>query len=182
MRIISGTLGRRKLHPPETLPVRPTTDLAKESLFNILNNLIDFEDIAMLDLFAGTGSIAFEFVSRGAAQVTAVDSNLRCIDFIAKTALEFKVTNLKTSQTDVFKFINHTLQRFDVIFADPPYDMPNIPTLPNRIFEKELLLPDGLLVMEHSREHDFSAHPHFSQHRSYGKVNFSFFEASEMKG
>ncbi len=175
MRIISGTLGRRKLHPPENLPVRPTTDLAKESLFNILNNLIDFEDIAMLDLFAGTGSIGFEFVSRGAREVCAVDINAGCARFIEKTATEFHVDTMKTFQTDVFSFLKHTLKKFDVIFADPPYDMPNIITLPDIIFEKQLLLPDGMLIIEHSREIDFIAHPQFSQHRNYGKVNFSFF-------
>ena len=175
MRIISGTLGRRKLHPPENLPVRPTTDLAKESLFNILNNLIDFEDIAMLDLFAGTGSIGFEFISRDAREVCAVDINAGCARFIEKTATEFRVDTLKTFQTDVFSFLKHTLKKFDVIFADPPYDMPNISTLPDIIFEKQLLLPDGMLIIEHSREIDFKAHPQFSQHRNYGKVNFSFF-------
>ncbi len=177
MRIISGSLGRRRLHPPDNLPVRPTTDMAKESLFNILNNLIDFEDSRMLDLFAGTGSIGFEFVSRGSSEVCAVDINHVCIAFIEKTALEFKVTTMKTYHADVFLFIQHTLKKFDVIFADPPFDSKATSSLPDKIFAKELLLPDGLLIIEHPREVDFSQHPHFSQHRNYGKVNFSFFTA-----
>ncbi len=182
MRIISGSLGRRRLHPPDNLPVRPTTDMAKESLFNILNNLIDFEDISMLDLFAGTGSIGFEFVSRGSSEVCAVDTNHACIAFIEKTAIEFKVMTMKTYHADVFSFIQHTLKKFDVIFADPPFDSNATSSLPDKIFAKNLLLPDGLLVIEHPREVDFSKHPHFSQHRQYGKVNFSFFTAEEAEG
>jgi 16S rRNA (guanine(966)-N(2))-methyltransferase RsmD len=179
MRIVSGHLGGRKLRPPENLPVRPTTDLAKESLFNILNNLVDFEELSVLDLFTGTGSIGFEFVSRGAVEVFAVDTNNKCISFIDKTAIEFKVDNIHAIQSDVFMFLKHANRKFDIIFADPPYDMTNIAAVADLVFEKQLLNPDGLLIMEHPREVDFTRHPHFSQKRTYGKVNFSFLKAGE---
>lgn len=174
MRIISGRMGGRKLRPPDYLPVRPTTDLAKESLFNILNNLIDFEETTVLDLFTGTGSIAFEFVSRGAVEVLAVDTNHKCISFIDKTAIEFKVDNLHAIQSDVFTFLKHAHKKFDIIFADPPYDLKNIPAIADLVFEHQLLNPQGLLIIEHPREIDFSQHPAFNQKRTYGKVNFSF--------
>jgi 16S rRNA (guanine966-N2)-methyltransferase len=176
MRIVSGKLGGRKLRPPENLPVRPTTDLAKESLFNILNNLIDFEDLIVLDLFTGTGSISFEFISRGALEVFAVDTNIRCISFIEKTATEFKVDNLHAFQSDVFLFLKHAHKKFDIIFADPPYDLTNIPAVADLVFDKQLLNPEGMLIIEHPREVDFSKHPNFSQKRTYGKVNFSFLQ------
>ena len=174
MRVISGSLGGRKLRPPENLPVRPTTDLAKESLFNILNNLVDFEEITVLDLFTGTGSISFEFISRGATEVFAVDINNKCISFIDKTAIEFRVDNLHAMQSDAFGFLKHTHKKFDMIFADPPYDLKNIPAIAELVFEKQMLQPNGMLIIEHSREVDFAQHPNFSQKRTYGKVNFSF--------
>jgi 16S rRNA (guanine966-N2)-methyltransferase len=174
MRIISGSLGGRKLRPPVNLPVRPTTDLAKESLFNILNNWVDFEELTVLDLFTGTGSISFEFVSRGAIEVFAIDTNNKCIGFIERTALEFKVGNLHAFQSDVFSFLKHTHKKFDIVFADPPYDLKNIPEIAGLVFEKQLLNPGGMLIIEHPREIDFSQHPAFSQKRTYGKVNFSF--------
>jgi len=177
MRIISGTHGGRRLHPPVNLPVRPTTDLAKESLFNILTNIFDFEGTSVLDLFAGTGSISFEFVSRGSAEVTAIDQDNRCVSFIIKTCEEFKIDNLKAYRSDAFSYIKHSLKKYDLIFADPPYDLESIAEIPEKIFERNLLKPDGLLIIEHSRDHDFSKHPKFSQHRKYGKVNFSFFNA-----
>jgi 16S rRNA (guanine(966)-N(2))-methyltransferase RsmD len=177
MRIVSGTLGGRKLRPLENLSVRPTTDLAKESLFNILNNLIDFEGLNVLDLFTGTGSIAFEFISRGAEEVIAIDTNKHCISFIDKTAIEFKVGNLHAIQSDAFLFLKHAHKKFDIIFADPPYDLKNTPEIAEIVFEKQLLNPEGMLIIEHPREIDFSKHPSFSQKRSYGQVNFSFLEA-----
>ncbi|HNW88779.1 MAG TPA: 16S rRNA (guanine(966)-N(2))-methyltransferase RsmD [Bacteroidales bacterium] len=177
MRIISGKYGGRRLHPPVNLPVRPTTDMAKESLFNILSNTIDFEGMSVLDLFAGTGSISLEFVSRGCAEVTAVDKDSKCVSFLIKTCEEFKIDNLRAYRSDVFSYIKHSIKKYHIIFADPPYDLKSATELPDKIFEKELLMPDGLLIIEHSRDHDFSKHPKFSQHRNYGKVNFSFFEA-----
>ena len=149
--------------------------MAKESLFNIFRNLIDFEGKTVLDLFSGTGSIAFEFVSRGCEKVFAVDQNRNCTDWIRKGAGQFGMDNLFVQQTDSLKFIARSLQSFDIIFTDPPYDMEGIEELPDVIFDSMILKPEGWLVIEHSRRIDFSGHLHFSDHRKYGKVNFSFF-------
>ena len=176
MRIISGKYGRRIIHPPKNLPVRPTTDLAKESLFNILSNKIDFEDKLALDLFAGTGSIAFEFASRYCQAVTAIDKNFQCIQFIKTAAADFGMDKLQVIRADVFRFIQTSSKKFDVIFADPPYALENIETISRLVFENELLNPDGWLIVEHPREIDFSEQQHFVEHRKYGKVNFSFFQ------
>jgi 16S rRNA (guanine(966)-N(2))-methyltransferase RsmD len=175
MRIIAGSHKGRIIHTPNNLPVRPTTDMAKESLFNILNNLIDFDGKAVLDLFSGTGSIAFEFVSRGSEWVVAVDQNRSCAEWIRKAAGQFKMDNLSVQQSESFKFIAKSFRSFDIIFADPPYDMVNIEEIPDVVFSSNILNPDGWLVVEHSNRIDFSAHPHFYDHRKYGKVNFTFF-------
>jgi len=177
MRIVSGIYGGRRLHPPANLPVRPTTDLAKESLFNILNNMVDFEELSVLELFAGTGSISFEFVSRGCPAVTAVDQDGRCVSFIIKTCQELKIDTLRAYRSEAFFFIKRATGKYNLIFADPPYDLPSLGQLPDKILEKGLLKPQGLLIIEHPRSHDFSKHPAFMQHRVYGKVNFSFFTA-----
>jgi 16S rRNA (guanine966-N2)-methyltransferase len=175
MRIVAGDLRGRRLKPPTNLPVRPTTDFAKESLFNILRNRIDFNECCGLDLFCGTGSISFEFISRGMKQMTAIDSNIRCIDFINKTKEEFKVENLFTLRSDVFVFLGRSKMQYDVIFADPPYDMNNFNLVPELVL-KSFLKPDGLFVLEHSREHSYTDNPFFVEHRNYGKVNFTFFK------
>jgi len=174
MRIIRGTLKGRRIQAPSSLPVRPTTDFAKESLFNVLNNRLDFEDLNVLDLFAGIGGISFEFASREAS-VLSVENNPKCADFIKQTAEKLQVENLRVMQTDAFAYLAKTRQTFDLIFADPPYDLPTIDLLPNLIFEYKLLNPDGLFILEHSERHDYSAHPQFSELRKYGKVHFSFF-------
>ncbi|MBR3939838.1 MAG: 16S rRNA (guanine(966)-N(2))-methyltransferase RsmD [Bacteroidales bacterium] len=176
MRIITGTLKGRRLNPPENLPVRPTTDMARESLFNILNNILDYEDIVVLDLFSGTGAVSFEFISRGAKQVTAIEINNKCTDFIKKSADVFNVKNLHVVRADVFDIIKRAYQKFDVIFADPPYILEDLPKIPDMIFEKDMLTGDGLFILEHSKEHEFDNHPYFWQHRKYGKVNFTFFK------
>lgn len=175
MRIVSGTHKGRQIHPPLNLPVRPTTDFAKESLFNILVNRIDFENTAVLDLFAGTGSISLEFASRGCTSVTSVDLNSRCIDFIRKVTSEMGFTSIRAVKANVFGFLGFCKVKYDLIFADAPYDMQNITIIPEIIFEKELLNKEGILIIEHSRDIDFSDHPKFTEHRIYGKVNFSFF-------
>ncbi len=175
MRIISGTHKGRRINPPLNLPVRPTTDMAKEGLFNILNNSIDFEDLNVLDLFAGTGNITFEFASRGAAAVTAVDLNFKCVDFIKKTAKEIGFETVKPVRFDVFRFLKSSSKSYDLIFADPPYDLEGIELLPDLIFEKEWLNKNAWLIIEHSRGIDFARHKYFSQKRNYGKVNFTFF-------
>jgi 16S rRNA (guanine966-N2)-methyltransferase len=175
MRIITGKFRGRQLHPPVNLPVRPTTDFAKESLFNILNNLVDFESLRVLDLFAGTGSISFEFFSRGSEMVTAIDTDSRCVAFINKTAMEMKAENLEAVREDVFQFLKHPFGQYDLVFADPPYDMEGIGTLPSLVLNSSILNAEGRFILEHSRDHDFSEHPLFDQHRKYGNVNFSFF-------
>jgi len=149
--------------------------MAKESLFNILSNKIDFENKSALDLFTGTGSIAFEFVSRGCQPVIAVDKNFQCIQFIKKAGSEFGMEKLQAIRTDVFRYIQSTSKKFDLIFADPPYALEGIETINQLIFENKLLNKDGWLIVEHPREIDFSEQDYFVEHRKYGKVNFSFF-------
>lgn len=179
MRIISGKFKGRRIQAPTNITARPTTDFAKEGLFNLLNNSIDFEDIDMLDLFAGTGSISVEFVSRGADSVTSVEMNDRHCNFIRKVCAELKIDNLNLLKTDVFRYIQNCSMKFDLIFADPPYELEKLPALPDLIFTHQLLKPGGMFVLEHSSKHDFSAHPFFVQHRHYGNVNFSFFGQAE---
>ncbi len=150
--------------------------MAKEGLFNILNNIIDFEDLTVLDLFAGTGNITFEFASRGASLVTPVDLNFKCVDFIKKTAKEIGFETVKPVRFDVFRFLKSSPKSYDLIFADPPYDLEGIDLLPDLIFEQEWLNKNAWLIIEHSRGIDFTRHKYFSQQRNYGKVNFTFFE------
>jgi 16S rRNA (guanine966-N2)-methyltransferase len=175
VRIISGNHRGRQLHPPGGLPVRPTTDLAKESLFNILNNRVDFEEISVLDLFAGTGNISFEFASRGAKQILAVDINNRCIDFIRNTAGELKFDNLFVTCGNVFGYLPSTKRKFDVIFADPPYGMREAALIPDLVFDNKLLYAEGWLIIEHPVYITFEGHPKYVEERRYGKVHFSFF-------
>ncbi|MCK9220572.1 MAG: 16S rRNA (guanine(966)-N(2))-methyltransferase RsmD [Bacteroidales bacterium] len=181
MRIISGKYRGRKLQPPVSLPVRPTTDFAKEGLFNILANFIDFESIRVLDLFAGTGSIAFEFLSRGAQDVMAVDANHHCVEFIKKCATEFGATNLKALRSNAFVFLKHPWSAYDIIFADPPYDLEGIESIPDLVMEQDVLTEKGLLILEHSARYKFEKHPDFSQTRAYGNVHFTFFTKSKSK-
>lgn len=176
MRIISGTFRGRRLTPPKNITARPTTDFAKESLFNLLNNRMDFEGVDMLDLFAGTGGIGLEFVSRGARDVTAVEMAHTQQNFIISTCKQLGINNLRVVRGDVFRFINTCHVQYDFIYADPPYALAELPTLPDLIFEHELLKTDGLFVLEHSKTNDFSTHPHFVAQRTYGSVNFTFFE------
>ena len=178
MRIISGSQKGRRIYAPNNLPVRPTTDMAKESLFNILNNLIDFEDLTVLDLFAGTGSISLEFASRGAKMVTAVDSNFKCVDFIKKTALDYNLLAIKAIKADVFKMLKKPFDSYDLVFSDAPYENKEISDLPDLIFMNGWLKKNARLIIEHSKAADFSKHPCFEQKRQYGKVNFSFFYQS----
>lgn len=176
MRIIGGTLKGLRLNPPKNLPVRPTTDLAKEALFNILQNQIDFEGLTVLDLFCGTGNISLEFASREAAQVISVDRNIQCIHYVKDTARQHKLEQIKTYKADVFKFLEMETEKYDLIFADPPYDLNRIPEIPKAIFEKCLLNPDGLLIVEHQSLQNLSNHPAFVEQRKYGHSSFSFFK------
>ena len=179
MRIISGKYKGRRISAPSNITARPTTDFAKEGLFNLLNNRIDFEDIEVLDLFAGTGGIGIEFISRNCKSVISIEENERHCAFIRKVCAELKIDNLSLLKTDVFKFINSCHTQFDMIFADPPYELEKIQEIPNIIFDKKLLKADGLFVLEHSAKNSFEQHPNFVDHRHYGSVNFSFFEWKE---
>ena len=177
MRIIRGNHRGRKIVAPANLPVRPTTDLAKESLFNIIDNHFYFEDIMVLDLFAGTGNISYEFASRECPLVMALDQNPRCARFISETAGKLKMENLKVIKGTAEGFLKHTSLKFDIIFADPPYDMERKEEIIRMVFDRGLLNPDGWLIIEHSRKDEFSGIPRFFDQRHYGKVNFSFFRA-----
>lgn len=176
MRIISGTFGGRRLTPPKNITARPTTDFAKEALFNLLQNRMDFEGVDMLDLFAGTGGISLEFVSRGAREVTAVELAHTQQNYIISTSKSLGIRNLSLIRGDVFKFLPTCHAKFDFIYADPPYALEKLPTLPDLVFEHGLLKDDGLFVLEHGKDNDFSAHPHFVEHRNYGNVHFTFFK------
>lgn len=175
MRIISGSHKGRALRPPQGLPVRPTTDLAKESLFNILNNYIDFEDVRVLDLFAGTGSISLEFASRNSKMVLSVELNGRCVDYISKMATELKFNNLSVIRANVFSFLSRSAGSYDVIFADPPYDLEEREKIPGLIFSNHWLSDEGWFILEHDKSISFKEYPFFTEERRYGKVHFSFF-------
>ena len=175
MRIIGGRLKGLRLNPPKNLPVRPTTDLAKEALFNILQNRIEFEGIRVLDLFSGTGNISMEFASRGAEQVIAVDRSIQCVHYLKDTTRQHSLTNIKAFKEDVFKYLQLETEQFDLVFADPPYDLNQIPEIAKIIFDKNLLLPGGLLIVEHQSMQNLSNHPAFAEQRKYGHSSFSFF-------
>jgi 16S rRNA (guanine966-N2)-methyltransferase len=175
MRIISGNHKGKQIKAPESLPVRPTTDLAKESLFNILNNFFFFDGITVLDLFAGTGNISYEFAAREALSIVSVDNHQGCVNFIQKTATLLHFENLHVIKADVPAFLKACKHKFNVIFADPPYTWDNYPLIPELVFKNNLLLEDGFLVIEHSAVINFEEHPKFYQQRKYGKVNFSIF-------
>lgn len=175
MRIIAGTLRGRRLNPPANLPVRPTTDMARESLFNILNNYVDYEECSVLDLFAGTGAVSLEFVSRGVKDVTSIDINNACTEYIKSASRQMSVGNIHVVRADVFDLLKRTYKKFDIVFADPPYALQDLPNLPDIVFQSDVLTEDGIFILEHPKEYSFDTHPHFWQHRAYGKVNFTFF-------
>jgi len=181
MRIISGIYRRRRFDVPKTFKARPTTDFAKENLFNVLQaNFEDLEGKEALDLFSGTGSITFELASRGCKKVTAVEKDRAHAAFIMKVTKELKTDCIQLIRGDVFRFLNKIQpQSFDFIFADPPYALKELPKVPQIVLEKDLLRPGGIFVMEHSKEYDFSMLPFFSQRRAYGSVNFSLFVKNE---
>jgi 16S rRNA (guanine(966)-N(2))-methyltransferase RsmD len=178
MRIIGGTLRGLRLNPPKNLPVRPTTDLAKEALFNILLNQIEFEDIKVLDLFSGTGNISLEFASRGAAEVISVDRSIHCVNYLKDTSRQHKLDQVKVYKEDVFKYLQIETEQYDLVFADPPYDLNKIPEIPKIVFERNILLPGALLIVEHQSMQNISQHPAFVEQRKYGHSSFSFFRNS----
>lgn len=176
MRIISGSHKGKQIFPDKSFSARPTTDFAKENLFNVVSNYIDLENIQVLDLFSGTGSISYEFASRGAREIISIEQNYKHFAFIKRTAQELGFKNIKIFKTDVFIACKKLRgQKFDIIFADPPYHLDRIPELPSAIFDNELLADDGMAIIEHPATIDFSGHLHFSEHRQYGSVNFSIF-------
>ncbi len=180
MRIITGKYKGRHFEIPRSFKARPTTDFAKENIFNVLTGYIDFEGASALDLFSGTGSITLELLSRGCAQVIGIEADrdhhrfiLQCLDKLNLT--KGTGPNVSILRADAFRFIKSCKQQFDFIFADPPYALKELPTIPSLIMEKGLLKSEGIFVFEHGKDHDFSADPHFVEHRSYGSVNFSLF-------
>lgn len=175
MRIITGIFKGRHFDIPRTFKARPTTDFAKENIFNVLNGYIDFDGAQALDLFSGTGSISLELISRGCRQVVSVEADRDHANFIRQCMTKLETDRNILIRGDVFRFLKSYHQQFDLIFADPPYDLPDLPKIPDLILGKGLLRPDGILVFEHGRKNDFSAHPQFIEHRSYGSVNFSLF-------
>ena len=176
MRIISGTHKGKRLTAPKNLPVRPTTDFAKEGLFNILHHRLDMHESTVLDLFSGTGNIAYECASRGAERVTAVDGHYGCVKFISETAdqLDFDIVAIKS---DVFKYLSKTKEQFSFIFADPPYnfELEQLSNIVQIIFENNLLKEEGFLIIEHTKHTDLSTVPHYEESRRYGGSVFSFF-------
>lgn len=177
MRIISGSHKGRQIFPDKSFSARPTTDFAKENLFNVLTNYIDIEDARTLDLFAGTGSISYEFASRGASEIVSIEQNFKHYAFIKRMAEELNFRNMKLFRTDVFIACKKLKGRkFDIIFADPPYNLDKIDEIPAAIFDNDLLAEKGIAVIEHPANVHFSAYPRFTEHRQYGSVNFSFFE------
>ncbi|MFT7613616.1 MAG: 16S rRNA (guanine966-N2)-methyltransferase [Parvicellaceae bacterium] len=175
MRVISGKFRSKRIRAPKAIKARPTTDFAKESLFNILNNWFDLQEITVLDLFSGTGNISYEFGSRGAQQILAVDIALASQKFIRKQAEEMELP-MTVIKADAFRFVRNHVGQYNVIFADPPYGHRDMTTLPSLILDKNLLKPKGVLIVEHDRDTDFTKEERFLELRKYGKVHFSFFE------
>lgn len=176
MRIITGQYKGRHFDIPRTFKARPTTDFAKENIFNVLQGYIDFEDATALDLFAGTGSISLELVSRGCKQVVSVEADRDHANFIRQCFKKLNEDRDILVRGDVFRFLKSCHQKFDFIFADPPYALEQLPQMPDIVMERGLLKEGGLFVLEHGKHNDFSQHPRFVEHRAYGSVNFSFFQ------
>ncbi len=176
MRIIGGEHGGRRFNPPAKMPyTRPTTDIAKEGLFNVIQHKLDFESLKTLDLFGGTGSISYELASRGVTDLTIVEKDAQMFEFIKKTAKELRIDNFKVVKMDVFKFISNCTEKFDFIFAGPPYALTNIDDLPRLIFEKELLNKDGWFVLEHTPRNEYKITPFYKFEKNYGTTIFSIF-------
>ena len=176
MRIITGKYKGRRFDIPRSFKARPTTDFAKENLFNVLVGYLDFEGIRALDLFSGTGSISLEMLSRGCEQVVSVEIDREHAQFIRDCVGKLQAGNHILVRGDAIRYVKSARQQFDFVFADPPYQLPGLSSIPDLIFERGLLAPDGIFVLEHGKQDDFSLHPHFVGHRAYGSVNFSIFK------
>lgn len=176
MRIISGIHGGRRINPPAKMPyTRPTTDIAKEGLFNIIQNNLEIGTLTVLDLFGGTGCISYELASRGAPDITIVEKDNQMHDFIKKTAQDLAFTNFKVMKADVFRFIETTTSQYDFIFAGPPYALATIDELPKKVIEKKILKPGGWFVLEHTPRNNYKKFPHYKTERNYGTTIFSIF-------
>lgn len=175
MRIIGGELKGKTINPPANYQARPTTDFAKEGLFNILANEFDFSEISFLDLFSGTGSISLESASRGCTDIVSVEMNPRHSRFISQCAAGFKIKGMQVVRHNVFDFLNICTRQFDIIFADPPYAIEGLDTLPDKILSRPILKDNGYLILEHPGTYGFPEHPYFIKERKYGNVHFSFF-------
>ncbi len=178
MRIIGGKYKGRRIDPPVDFKARPTTDFAREGLFNILNNRVDYETVSVLDLFSGTGSISYEFASRGAASVHLVEKDKRHISGIRRIIRELDLNNIKAVHIDVKAFLKTCNIKFDIVFADPPYDLPWLKELPDLVTGSGVIRDDGFFILEHPKNMSFEGHKLFFEHRNYGGVNFSFFRPS----
>lgn len=175
MRIIAGKHRGKKLNPPNNLPARPTTDFAKESIFNILHNNFTLEKTKVLDLFAGTGNITFEFFSRGTKNITSVEMHNGCLSFIIKTANQLKAENIKIIKSEVLRYLKKETSKYHIIFADPPFVAEILEDVHQLVFENNLLEPEGWLIMEHPTQKKYSHLPKFAEERNYGSVKFSIF-------
>lgn len=175
MRAITGKYKGRHFDVPASFKARPTTDMAKENLFNVLRSYIDFDGLHALDLFSGTGSISLELLSRGATRVVSVEKDYHHFSFIRKMMQDLGDHCVFPVKADVFKYLERNTEPFDFIFADPPYALEQLPKLPDLVLHSPALKSGGLFVLEHGKDHDFQSHPHFIDHRAYGSVNFSFF-------
>lgn len=175
MRIIRGKYGKRRFDVPRNISARPTTDFARENIFNVLENIVDFDGLSSVDLFAGTGAISFELLSRGCNEVVAVENSSVQINFIRSVKDKLNATALNIIKGDVFKFLETCTREFDIIFADPPYNHPRFGEIPVKILSSRLVKPGTIFIMEHSKTYDFSALPQFKERRVYGSVNFSIF-------
>lgn len=177
MRIIGGKYKGRKITPPSSFKARPTTDFARESLFNILNNRIDFEEVSVLDLFSGTGSISYEFASRGAKEVHLVEMDMKHISGIRRIIKDMEIDNIRTIHIDVRAYLKTCSVKYDIVFADPPYELSWLRDIPDLVMGSGIIKDDGFFILEHPRDMSFSNHNMLFEHRNYGGVNFSFFKA-----
>ncbi|MCF0176139.1 MAG: RsmD family RNA methyltransferase [Bacteroidales bacterium] len=176
MRIIGGRLKGKTIDVPQNYKARPTTDFAREGLFNVLDNEYEFDGLAVLDLFGGTGAISYEFSSRGAGDIHCVEMNPDNAAFIKAAAAKFGMDNIKVVRHNVFEFLEICTCKYDIVFADPPYALEDLKDIPDKVYSHDLIHPGGYLILEHPDDYDFSSHPYFKKEKKYGNVHFSFFE------